>query len=168
MASLMDVYGGGDMGVNVNPLSPNNSNPLATKRGGGNMYAQRAEQFAVREMTNTDVPIEEVATDKAINDLAKKLEQKKKVEKIKEAMTNMDDKNKGILDKYTSKSREMAKLATYSIVICLGFLLRDLITTFLDKYILSNDLTNSQENWTRIGVPVAVFLLLWSLKAFGA
>ncbi len=164
----MDVYGGGDTGVNVNPLSPGMQNPLSTKRGGGSTYMQQAQQSAVREMMNTDVPIEEVATDKAINDLAKKLEQKKKVEKIKEAMTNIDDKNKGMLDKYTSKSRDMAKLATYAVVICLGLLLRDLATAFLDRYILNNDLTTSQENWTRIGVPVAVFLFLWTLKAFGA
>ena len=44
--------------------------------------------------------------------------------------------------------------------------MNDLIKTYLGKYLLSNDLTDKSEMYLRLSVPLTIYFVIWSMKAF--
>ena len=59
----------------------------------------------------------------------------------------------------------MVKLLCLSLIILLALSMNDIIKVYLNKYILGNELTQNKEFYTRVGVPLCVFLVLWTFKA---
>ena len=44
--------------------------------------------------------------------------------------------------------------------------MNDLIKTYLGKYLLSNDLTDKNEMYLRLSVPLTIYFVIWTMKAF--
>ena len=59
----------------------------------------------------------------------------------------------------------MVKVLCLALIVLLALSINDIIKVYLSKYILGNELTQNKEFYTRIGVPLTVFLLLWAFKA---
>lgn len=187
MASLAEVYGGGDIGVNVN-MTQKAKNPLSNpivkyqgqeiagkhpaeafdNGGGGGVGNGNLQQLANNGGSSSENKSAEDA-EKVIATLSKKLEQKKKLEKIKEELTNSEKKNKSIVERYGSKFQDVVKLFTLGLVVMLALSMHDIVKYYVStKYINTNDLTPKQEIYVRLSVPVAVFMVIWTLKTFGA
>ena len=43
--------------------------------------------------------------------------------------------------------------------------MNDIVKYYLSKYILNNDLTNNNELYLRISIPLSVLFLIWTMKA---
>ena len=43
--------------------------------------------------------------------------------------------------------------------------MNDIIKYYLGKYVMNNDLTNNNELYLRLSVPLSVLLLIWTMKA---
>ena len=74
--------------------------------------------------------------------------------------------NTSIIDRFIKRKKDMVKLLGLSLIILLALSMNDIIKVYLNKYILGNELTHNKEFYTRFGVPLSVFLVLWCFKAF--
>jgi hypothetical protein len=163
MASLSDVFGGGDLGTNgatmqmQNPQNPQNTKPQQPQISYPNNVRQDEQQ-------NNETA--ESKTEKVINDLEKKMEQQKKLKKIKEEFKLMKNENTSIVDKYIRKSKEMWKLFLLVLLAVCALILADLFKLYTNKYIQSNDFSSNKEKTIRFSVPLTIFFLIWTFKAF--
>ena len=64
------------------------------------------------------------------------------------------------------KKKDMLKLFVMVLLVLLAFCLHDVIKVYLNKYILSKDLTSKEELYLRLAIPLTIYFVIWTIKAF--
>jgi len=166
MAELDVVFGGQDNGLNgasmQNRLQGNFKND-------NNQYNQNENIYGKEQMTSSQPQInagpavsETPETDAAIERIQKEIEKQNKINELKKKLKSNND---SIIDKFIKRKKDMVKVLCLALIVLLALSINDIIKVYLSKYILGNELTQNKEFYTRIGVPLTVFLLLWAFKA---
>lgn len=167
MAELDAVFGGQDNGLTgastQNRLSGNLKNDNNQYNGrndnvyGNNSYTSGQPQINSVEPTEDNNP----ETDAAIEKIQKQIIKQKKINELKKELKSNDS----IIDKYIKRKKDMIKLFTLSLLILLALSLNDIIKVYVNKYILGNEMSGNKELYTRLGVPLSIYLVMWTLKA---
>ena len=149
MAELDVVFGGQDNGLNgasmENRLQGNLRNDNNNARN-ENVYGnEQMNPLQQPQINSGPAPKENPETDAAIEKIQKQID--------------------SIIDKFIKRKKDMVKLLCLSLIILLALSMNDIIKVYLNKYILGNELTQNKEFYTRVGVPLCVFLVLWTFKA---
>ena len=167
MAELDAVFGNGDTGLNNasmdNRLSGNLKNDNTQYNTNKNIYptnTYNSEQPQINSVPVTDDNNKE--TDAAIEKIQSHINKQKKINELKKELK----KNDSIVDNYIKRKKDMIKLFSLSLLILLALSMNDIIKTYLNKYILSNEITKNKEFYTRIAVPLTIYFVMWTLKAF--
>tara|TARA_B100000902_G_C26831234_1_gene678770 strand:+ start:69 stop:581 length:513 start_codon:yes stop_codon:yes gene_type:complete len=168
MAELDTVFGGQDNGLTGASMQNRLSNNL---RNDNNQYNNRNDNVYGNNPTynNAQPQIDSVnvnsdtnpENDAAIEKIQKQIIKQKKINELKKELKSNDS----IIDKYIKRKKDMIKLFSLSLLILLALSINDIIKVYVNKYILSNEMTGNKELYTRIGVPLCVYLVMWTLKA---
>jgi hypothetical protein len=164
MADLETVYGNGDNGINNPQQQPNQ---LSNSLNGGNMRNDN-NQYNSPDVYSQP-PQQEAGTqevDAVIVKMQEKIDKQKKINELKEEMKKTKTNNDSIIDRYLKKKKDVLKLFALALLILLALSMNDLIKTYLGKYLLSNDLTDKSEMYLRLSVPLTIYFVIWSMKAF--
>jgi len=165
MAELATVYGNGDNGIN-NAQQPSQ---LSNSLNGGNMrndnnqynspdvYGQQPQQQQESGTQEVDVVIEK---------MQERIDKQKKINELKEEMKKTKSNNDSIIDRYLKKKKDVLKLFALALLILLALSMNDLIKTYLGKYLLGNDLTDKNEMYLRLSIPLTIYFVIWTMKAF--
>ena len=166
MAELATVYGNGDNGIN-NAQQPSQ---LSNSLNGGNMkndnnqynspdvYGQQPQQ-SQQESGTPEV-------DLVIEKMQERIDKQKKINELKEEMKKTKSNNDSIIDRYLKKKRDVLKLFALALLVLLALSMNDLIKTYLGKYLLGNDLTDKNEMYLRLSIPLTIYFVIWTMKAF--
>ena len=166
MAELATVYGNGDNGIN-NAQQPSQ---LSNSLNGGNMrndnnqynspevYGQQSQQSQQQDNTQE--------VDAVIEKMQERIDKQKKINELKEEMKKTKSNNDSIIDRYLKKKKDVLKLFALALLILLALSMNDLIKTYLGKYLLSNDLTDKNEMYLRLSIPLTIYFVIWTMKAF--
>jgi hypothetical protein len=104
--------------------------------------------------------------DKTINKLKTNIQKQKTLNNLKhELKKSNDDPSYSIVDKYARSKKDVNKLFLMALLILLGLSMNDIVKFYLSKYIMNNDLTNNNEIYLRLSIPLSVLLLIWTMKA---
>jgi hypothetical protein len=68
------------------------------------------------------------------------------------------------MEKYTKKRKDVMKWITLSLVGVLALSLHDLIRYNINRYLTTNDVSQKNEHYLRILVPLIIVFLIWTLK----
>ena len=166
MAELDVVFGGQDNGLNgasmENRLQDNLRNDNNNARN-ENVYGnEQMNPLQQPQINSGPAPKENPETDAAIEKIQKQIEKQKKINELKKELKSNND---SIIDKFIKRKKDMVKLLCLSLIILLALSMNDIIKVYLNKYILGNELTQNKEFYTRVCVPLCVFLVLWTFKA---
>lgn len=166
MAELATVYGNGDNGIN-NAQQPSQ---LSNSLNGGNMrndnnqynspevYGQQSQQSQQQDNTQE--------VDAVIEKMQERIDKQKKINELKEEMKKTKSNNDSIIDRYLKKKKDVLKLFALALLVLLALSMNDLIKTYLGKYLLSNDLTDKNEMYLRLSIPLTIYFVIWTMKAF--
>ena len=166
MAELATVYGNGDNGIN-NAQQPSQ---LSNSLNGGNMrndnnqynspevYGQQSQQPQQQDNTQE--------VDAVIEKMQERIDKQKKINELKEEMKKTKSNNDSIIDRYLKKKKDVLKLFALALLVLLALSMNDLIKTYLGKYLLSNDLTDKNEMYLRLSIPLTIYFVIWTMKAF--
>tara|TARA_B100000963_G_C22624969_1_gene671871 strand:+ start:2034 stop:2531 length:498 start_codon:yes stop_codon:yes gene_type:complete len=163
MAELATVYGNGDNGIN-NGQQPNQ---LSNSLNGGNMRDDN-NQYNSPDVYNQPQQQESGTqeVDAVIEKMQERIDKQKKINELKEEMKKTKTNNDSIIDRYLKKKKDVLKLFALALLILLALSMNDLIKTYLGKYLLSNDLTDKNEMYLRLSVPLTIYFVIWTMKAF--
>lgn len=103
--------------------------------------------------------------DKTINKLKNNIQKQKKLNSLKQELKNTSDEPSSVSDKYVRCKKDMYKLFIMALIILLGLSMNDIIKFYLNKYLINNELTNNNEMYLRLAVPLSVLFLIWTVKA---
>jgi len=166
MAELDVVFGGQDNGLNGASMQNRLQGNL---KNDNNQYNQNENIYGKEQMTSSQPQIntgpavsETPETDAAIERIQKEIEKQNKINELKKKLKSNND---SIIDKFIKRKKDMVKVLCLALIVLLALSINDIIKVYLSKYILGNELTQNKEFYTRIGVPLTVFLLLWAFKA---
>lgn len=166
MAELDVVFGGQDNGLNGASMQNRLQGNL---KNDNNQYNQNENIYGKEQMTSSQPQInagpavsETPETDAAIEKIQKEIEKQNKINELKKKLKSNND---SIIDKFIKRKKDMVKVLCLALIVLLALSINDIIKVYLSKYILGNELTHNKEFYTRIGVPLTVFLLLWAFKA---
>lgn len=166
MAELDVVFGGQDNGLNGASMQNRLQGNL---KNDNNQYNQNENIYGKEQMTSSQPQIntgpavsETPETDAAIERIQKEIEKQNKINELKKKLKSNND---SIIDKFIKRKKDMVKVLCLALIVLLALSINDIIKVYLSKYILGNELTQNKEFYTRIGVPLTVFLLLWTFKA---
>jgi len=166
MAELDVVFGGQDNGLNGASMENrlqgnlrNDNNNARNENVYGNEHMSPSQQ---PQINSIPAPKENPETDAVIEKIQKQIEKQKKMNELKKELKS---NNESIIDKFIKRKKDMVKLLSLSLIILLALSMNDIIKVYLNKYILGNELTQNKEFYTRVGVPLCVFLVLWTFKA---
>ena len=165
MADLATVYGNGDNGINNPQQQPNQ---LSNSLNGGNMRNDN-NQYNSPDVYSQPPQQQEAGSqevDAVIVKMQEKIDKQKKINELKEEMKKTKTNNDSIIDRYLKKKKDVLKLFALALLILLALSMNDLIKTYLGKYLLSNDLTDKSEMYLRLSVPLTIYFVIWSMKAF--
>ena len=166
MAELATVYGNGDNGIN-NAQQPSQ---LSNSLNGGNMrndnnqynspevYGQQPQQSQQQDNAQE--------VDAVIEKMQERIDKQKKINELKEEMKKTKSNNDSIIDRYLKKKKDVLKLFALALLVLLALSMNDLIKTYLGKYLLSNDLTDKNEMYLRLSIPLTIYFVIWTMKAF--
>ena len=104
--------------------------------------------------------------DAVIEKMQERIDKQKKINELKEEMKKTKTNNDSIIDRYLKKKKDVLKLFALALLILLALSMNDLIKTYLGKYLLSNDLTDKNEMYLRLSVPLTIYFVIWTMKAF--
>ena len=170
MAELATVYGNGDNGIN----NAQNPSQLSNGLNGGNMrndnnqynspdvYGQQPQQ--PQQPQQQESGTQEV--DVVIEKMQERIDKQKKINELKEEMKKTKSNNDSIIDRYLKKKKDVLKLFALALLILLALSMNDLIKTYLGKYLLGNDLTDKNEMYIRLSIPLTIYFVIWTMKAF--
>jgi len=166
MVELNVVFGGQDNGLNGDSMKNRLQGNL---KNDNNQYNQNENIYGKEQMTSSQPQInagpavsETPETDAAIERIQKEIEKQNKINELKKKLKSNND---SIIDKFIKRKKDMVKVLCLALIVLLALSINDIIKVYLCKYILANELTQNKEFYTRIGVPLTVFLLLWAFKA---
>lgn len=168
MADLATVFGNtGDTGMNNARPGPHNSGSNTVPhvltnnlKNDNNQYNHPSTQPTTQPQSKNDKDVDETITK-----LKTHIENQKKINTLKEELKNSKN-NDSIIDKYIKKKKDMLKLFVMVLLVLLAFCLHDVIKVYLNKYILSKDLTSKEELYLRLAIPLTIYFVIWTIKAF--
>lgn len=169
MAELATVYGNGDNGINnANVQQPNQ---LANGLNGGNLKNDNNQYNNPNDIFTTPPhsPQEQNGNqevDAIIEKMQEKIDKQKKINELKEEIKKAKGNNDSIIDRYLKKKKDVLKLFALALLVLLALSMNDLIKTYLGKYLLSNDLTDKNEMYLRLSIPLTIYFVIWTMKAF--
>lgn len=166
MADLATVYGNGDNGINnTNIEQPNQlTNSLHGNLKNDNNQYNNSNNFTTPPHSPQEEGTQEV--DAIIEKMQEKIDKQKKINELKEEIKKAKGNNDSIIDRYLKKKKDVIKLFGLALLILLALSMNDLIKTYLGKYLLSNDLTDKNEMYLRLSIPLTIYFVIWTLKAF--
>ena len=166
MADLATVYGNGDNGINNPQQQPNQ---LSNSLNGGNMRNDNNQYNSPDVYSQPQQQQQEAGTqevDAVIEKMQERIDKQKKINELKEEMKKTKTNNDSIIDRYLKKKKDVLKLFALALLILLALSMNDLIKSYLGKYLLSNDLTDKSELYLRLSVPLTIYFIIWTMKAF--
>lgn len=87
-------------------------------------------------------------------------------ELLKQKQINMQNDMDTLYDRFASKKKDVFKLFSLSLTICLGISIHFVLSDLIKNYILNNEFTSSKELLIRMVYPISIFAFMWSLKVF--
>ena len=157
MADLATVFGNtGDTGMNNARPGPHNSGSNTVPHVLTNNLKNDNNQYNHPSTQPTTQPQTKLKTH---------IQNQKKINTLKEELKNSKN-NDSIIDKYIKKKKDMLKLFVMVLLVLLAFCLHDVIKVYLNKYILSKDLTSKEELYLRLAIPLTIYFVIWTIKAF--
>jgi len=166
MADLATVFGNtGDTGMNNARPGSHNSGSNTVPHVLTNNLKNDNNQYNHPSTQPNNKPKNDKDVDETITKLKNHIENQKKINTLKEELKNSKN-NDSIIDKYIRKKKDMLKLFVMVLLVLLAFCLHDVIKVYLNKYILSKDLTNKEELYLRLAIPLTIYFVIWSIKAF--
>jgi hypothetical protein len=174
MAELNQVYGLQEeeimRDVNIENMSGGSNQPQnnTAMNGGGGMHNGPTMNggAAMNGMGGNMNDGLEDEVDKTINKLKTNIQKQKTLNNLKhELKKSNDDPSYSIVDKYARSKKDVNKLFLMALLILLGLSMNDIVKFYLSKYIMNNDLTNNNEIYLRLSIPLSVLLLIWTMKA---
>jgi hypothetical protein len=166
MAELATVYGNGDNGINNSNIEQPNqlTNSLNGNLKNDNNQYNNSSNFTTPPHSPQEEGTQEV--DAIIEKMQEKIDKQKKINELKEEIKKAKGNNDSIIDRYLKKKKDVIKLLGLALLILLALSMNDLIKTYLGKYLLSNDLTDKNEMYLRLSIPLTIYFVIWTLKAF--
>lgn len=167
MADLSTVFGNqGDSGIN----NASNQNQLAETLNNGrndnnqyntnDIYNQEPQQPQQQQQNGNQ------EVDAVIEKMQEKIEKQKKLNELKDEMKKAKNNNESIIDRYIKRKKDVLKLLSFALLILLALSLNDVIKSYLGKYILGNDITEKNEMYLRLAIPLTIYFVIWTIKAF--
>ena len=167
MADLSTVFGNqGDSGIN----NASNQNQLAETFNSGrndnnqyntnDIYNQEPQQPQQQQQNGNQ------EVDAVIEKMQEKIEKQKKINELRDEMKKAKNNNESIIDRYIKRKKDVLKLLSFALLILLALSLNDVIKTYLGKYILGNDITEKNEMYLRLAIPLTIYFVIWTIKAF--
>jgi hypothetical protein len=173
MAELSVVFGGGDMGVNAGSSANSfQQGGMNTQGGGGGGYTHPSQSLNPATQNGGLPPAnpaqqptqQQGGEDEETSRLMQALSKQKQKKKLKEELENY--KKESIIDSYIKRRKDMVKIMMLGFLILLGLSINDFIKVYMNKYIMSNELSYKSEMYMRLAVPLTVFFMIWTIKAF--
>ena len=166
MADLATVYGNSDNGINNSNIEQPNqlTNSLHGNLKNDNNQYNNPGNFTTPPHSPQEEGTQEV--DAIIEKMQEKIDKQKKINELKEEIKKAKGNNDSIIDRYLKKKKDVIKLFGLALLILLALSMNDLIKTYLGKYLLSNDLTDKNEMYLRLSIPLTIYFVIWTLKAF--
>lgn len=164
MAEISDVFGSLNSNSQQMPPPAQNTSPQVTNHNEGFMMNVNANQMNTQPNPNNNNSnsSEKNDTSDEIQKIQKEIIKQKKINELKEEFKK--SKNTSILDKYTKKRKDVMKWITLSLVGVLALSLHDLIRYNINRYLTTNDVSQKNEHYLRILVPLLIIFVIWSLK----
>ena len=103
--------------------------------------------------------------DKTINKLKNNIQKQKTLNNLKQELKKGGDESTSMMDKYGRSKKDVSKLFLMSLLVLLGLSMNDIVKYYLAKYIMNNELTNNNELYLRLSIPLSILLLVWTIKA---
>lgn len=167
MAELSVVYGNTQENYNQPHSSNQLQNSVGNLKNDNNQYNNITENMYnsnnnPQTINNNDESKQEV--DKVIEKMQKHIDKQKKINELKEEFKKVKSNNDSIIDSYIKKKKDVLKFFLYSLAIVLALVIVDMIKVYLNKYLLSNDVTSKNEFYLRLAIPLTVIFIIWSIK----
>ena len=157
----MEQFGGSNNGMNGGAMNGGAMNGGAMN--GGAMNGGAAMNGMGGSMNGGAQLDDEV--DKTINKLKNNIQKQKTLNNLKQELKKSGDESTSVVDRYVRSKRDVAKLFVMALLVLLALSMNDIVKYYLGKYIMTNDLTNNNELYLRLSVPLSVLLLIWTMKA---
>ena len=103
--------------------------------------------------------------DKTINKLKQNIQKQKTINSLKNEWKKTGDEPSSMVDRYVKSKKDVYKLFVMALLVLLALSMNDIVKYYLSKYIMNNDLTNNNELYLRISIPLSVLFLIWTMKA---
>lgn len=158
----MEQFGGSNNGMNGGAMNGGAMNGGAAMNGGGMNGGAAMNGMGGSMNGNTELDDE---VDKTINKLKNNIQKQKTLNNLKQELKKNGDEPTSMVDRYVRSKRDVAKLFVMALLVLLALSMNDIIKYYLGKYIMNNDLTNNNELYLRLSVPLSVLLLIWTMKA---
>lgn len=158
----MEQFGGSNNGMNGGAMNGGAMNGGAAMNGGGMNGGAAMNGMGGSMNGNTELDDE---VDKTINKLKNNIQKQKTLNNLKQELKKNGDEPTSMVDRYVRSKRDVAKLFVMALLVLLALSMNDIVKYYLGKYIMNNDLTNNNELYLRLSVPLSVLLLIWTMKA---
>ena len=158
----MEQFGGSNNGMNGGAMNGGAMNGGVAMNGGGMNGGAAMNGMGGSMNGNTELDDE---VDKTINKLKNNIQKQKTLNNLKQELKKNGDEPTSMVDRYVRSKRDVAKLVVMALLVLLALSMNDIIKYYLGKYIMNNDLTNNNELYLRLSVPLSVLLLIWTMKA---
>ena len=170
MADISDVFGSLNSNAPTNqmPANPQNTTPPVKNHNESFMMNANANQLnplndtpnLSNNQTNSN---ENPDNNDAIQKIQNEINKQKKINELKNEL-NKSKNSDSIMEKYTKKRKDVMKWITLSLVGVLALSLHDLIRYNINRYLTTNDVSQKNEHYLRILVPLIIVFLIWTLK----
>ena len=154
----MEQFGGSNNGMNGGAMNGGAMNGGAMNGGAMNGGAMNGGAMNGGAQLDDEV-------DKTINKLKNNIQKQKTLNNLKQELKKSGDESTSVVDRYVRSKRDVAKLFVMALLVLLALSMNDIVKYYLGKYIMTNDLTNNNELYLRLSVPLSVLLLIWTMKA---
>ena len=167
----------GDNGINNGSTNNQLSNSYGNmksddnKNNSNDIYSNNQQQQPSLQQPSLQQPQQNndnQEVDVAIAKMQSHINKQKKINELKEEFKKTkNNNNESIIDRYIKKKKDVIKLFLLSLLVLLALSMNDVIKTYLSKYILGNDITSKNEMYLRCAVPLTIYFVIWTMKAFG-
>ena len=158
----IEQFGGSNNGMNGGAMNGGAMNGGVAMNGGGMNGGAAMNGMGGSMNGNTELDDE---VDKTINKLKNNIQKQKTLNNLKQELKKNGDEPTSMVDRYVRSKRDVAKLFVMALLVLLALSMNDIVKYYLGKYIMNNDLTNNNELYLRLSVPLSVLLLIWTMKA---
>tara|TARA_Y100001970_G_scaffold293482_1_gene440569 strand:+ start:27451 stop:27984 length:534 start_codon:yes stop_codon:yes gene_type:complete len=174
MAELNQVYGMQEEDImreiNIENYGGSNNQQNGGMNGGAAMNGMNGGMNGGAAMNGTGGSMNggnglDDEVDKTINKLKNNIQKQKTLNNLKHELKKSNDEPSSMVDRYARSKRDVSKLFVMALLVLLALSMNDIIKYYLGKYVMNNDLTNNNELYLRLSVPLSVLLLIWTMKA---